>query len=52
MRQFQLIWINLVTKMKLYSNKLLSFEGELTEKNIEIGVIRDSDPKKAFKVLT
>ena len=29
-----------------------SFEGELTEKNIEIGVIRDSDPNKAFHVLT
>ena len=29
-----------------------SFEGELTEKNIEIGVIRDSDPNKAFHKLT
>ena len=29
-----------------------SFEGELTEKNIEIGVIRESDPNKAFKILT
>ena len=29
-----------------------SFEGELTEKNIEIGVIRESDPEKAFKILT
>ena len=29
-----------------------SFEGELTERNIEIGVIRDSDPNKAFKVLS
>ena len=29
-----------------------SFEGELTEKNIEIGVIRDSDPNKAFKILS
>ena len=29
-----------------------SFEGEMTEKNIEIGVIRDSDPNKAFKILT
>ena len=29
-----------------------SFEGELTEKNIEIGVIRDSDPKKAFHKMT
>ena len=29
-----------------------SFEGELTEKNIEIGVIRESDPKKQFKILT
>ena len=29
-----------------------SFEGELTDKNIEIGVIRTSDPKKEFKVLT
>ena len=29
-----------------------SFEGELTEKNIEIGVIRDSDPTKSFKILS
>ena len=29
-----------------------SFEGELTEKNIEIGVIRESDPNKALKILT
>ena len=29
-----------------------SFEGELTEKNIEIGVIRASDPNKEFKILT
>ena len=29
-----------------------SFEGELTYKNIEIGVIRESDPKKEFKILT
>jgi 20S proteasome subunit alpha 2 len=29
-----------------------SFEGELTEKNIEIGVIRTSDPNKEFKVLS
>ncbi len=29
-----------------------SFEGELTEKNIEIGVIRTSDPNKEFKILT
>ena len=29
-----------------------SFEGELTEKCIEIGVIRESDPKKQFKILT
>ncbi len=28
-----------------------SFEGELTERNIEIGVIRTSDPNKEFKVL-
>ena len=29
-----------------------SFEsGELTERNIEIGVIKTSDPKKEFKVL-
>ena len=27
-----------------------SFEGELTEKNIEIGVIRTSDPNKQFKI--
>ena len=29
-----------------------SFEGEMTDKNIEIGVIRDSDPNKSFKILT
>ena len=29
-----------------------SFEGEMSEKNIEIGVIRNSDPNKAFKILT
>ena len=29
-----------------------SFEGELTEKNIEVGVIRSSDPEKEFKVLS
>ena len=29
-----------------------SFEGELTDKNIEIGVIRTADPNKEFKVLT
>ena len=29
-----------------------SFEGEMTEKNIEIGVIRESDPNKAFQILT
>ena len=29
-----------------------SYEGEMTDKNIEIGVIRQSDPEKAFKVLT
>ena len=29
-----------------------SFEGELTDRNIEIGVIRDSDPTKSFKILT
>ena len=29
-----------------------SFEGEMTEKNIELGVIRDSDPNKSFKILT
>ena len=29
-----------------------SFEGELTDKNIEIGVIRTSDPNKEFKILT
>jgi hypothetical protein len=28
-----------------------SFEGELTDKNIEIGVIRTADPNKEFKVL-
>jgi 20S proteasome subunit alpha 2 len=29
-----------------------SFEGELTSKNIEIGVLRASDPNKEFKILT
>lgn len=29
-----------------------SFEGELTDKNIEIGVIRTTDPNKEFKILT
>ena len=29
-----------------------SFEGELTEKNIEIGVIRTADPNKEFKILS
>jgi 20S proteasome subunit alpha 2 len=29
-----------------------SFEGELTEKNIEIGVLRTADPNKEFKILT
>lgn len=29
-----------------------SFEGELTDKNIEIGVLRTADPNKEFKVLT
>ena len=29
-----------------------SFEGELTEKNIEIGVIRTADPLKNFNILT
>ena len=29
-----------------------SFEGELTEKNIEIGVIRTADPLKKFNTLT
>ena len=29
-----------------------TFEGELTEKNIEIGVIKTNDPEKNFKVLT
>jgi 20S proteasome subunit alpha 2 len=29
-----------------------SFEGELTDKNIEIGVIRASDPNKEFKILS
>ena len=29
-----------------------SFEGELTEKNIEIGVIRTQSADKSFKLLT
>jgi 20S proteasome subunit alpha 2 len=28
-----------------------SFEGELTSRNIEVGVIRTNDPNKEFKVL-
>lgn len=26
-----------------------TFEGEMTERNLEIAVIRDADPSKAFK---
>jgi 20S proteasome subunit alpha 2 len=29
-----------------------SFEGELTDKNIEVGVLRTADPAREFKVLT
>ena len=29
-----------------------AFEGELTEKNLELGVIKDSDPNKSFKKLS
>ena len=29
-----------------------SFEGELTEKNIEIGVIKTADANKEFKILS
>ena len=29
-----------------------SYEGELTDRNIEIGVIRASDPNKEFKILS
>lgn len=29
-----------------------SFEGELTDRNIEIGVIRTADPNKEFRILT
>lgn len=29
-----------------------SFEGEMTARNIEVGVIRDSDPTKAFRQYT
>ena len=29
-----------------------SFEGELTAKNIEVGVLRTNDPNKEFKILT
>ena len=25
-----------------------TFEGEMTERNLEVGIIRDGDPKKAF----
>ena len=29
-----------------------SYEGEMTAKNLEIGVLRTNDPDKTFKVLT
>ena len=29
-----------------------TFEGEMTEKNLEVGVIKANDPKKAFHVLS
>ena len=29
-----------------------AFEGELTEKNLELGVIKESDPNKSFKNLS
>jgi 20S proteasome alpha/beta subunit len=29
-----------------------SFDGEMTSRNIEVGIIKDSDPKKTFKVLS
>ena len=29
-----------------------SFEGELADRNIEVGVIRDSDATRSFKILT
>ena len=29
-----------------------TFDGQLTERNIEIGLIKTSDPKKEFKVLS
>jgi 20S proteasome subunit alpha 2 len=29
-----------------------SYEGELTAKNIEIGIIRTDDPNKEFKILS
>lgn len=29
-----------------------SYEGEMTAKNIEIGVIRTNDPNKEFKILS
>lgn len=29
-----------------------TFEGEMTERNLEVAVIKDSDPSKAFKQFT
>jgi 20S proteasome alpha/beta subunit len=29
-----------------------SFDGELTARNIEVGIIKESDPKKIFRVLS
>jgi len=29
-----------------------SFDGEMTARNIEVGIIKESDPNKEFKVLT
>ena len=29
-----------------------TYEGEMTEKNLEVGIIKANDPTKAFKVLS
>jgi 20S proteasome subunit alpha 2 len=29
-----------------------SFDGEMTARNIEVGIIRENDPKKTFKILS
>lgn len=29
-----------------------TYEGEMTEKNLEVGIVKTNDPNKAFKVLS